>query len=79
VAVVERADPPVGRTKTVEILRGGRAKALLKYAYDSLPGYGDFADWRADDVMASVDALIESGRLRKTGGRYPTLRVAQAA
>ena len=79
VAVVERAEPSIGRTKTVEILRGGRSKALLKYSYDSLPGYGDFADWHADDVLARVDALIESGRLRKTGGRYPTLRVAQAA
>ena len=79
VAVVERAEPSVGRTKTVEILRGGRSKALLKYSYDSLPGYGDFAEWHADDVLSRIDGLIESGRLRKTGGRYPTLRVAQAA
>ena len=79
VSVVERATPPVGRTKTVEILRGGRSKALLKYSYDSLPGYGDFAELRADDLLAEVDALIDSGRLRSTGGRYPTLRVARAA
>jgi ATP-dependent DNA helicase RecQ len=77
--VVERAAPAVGRTKTVEILRGGRSKALLKYSYDALPGYGDFADWRADDVLAEVDALLDSGRLASTGGRYPTLRVARAA
>ncbi len=79
VAVVERAEPSVGRTKTVEILRGGRSKALLKYSHDALPGYGEFADWRADDVLARIDALIDSGRLRSTGGRYPTLRVARAA
>jgi ATP-dependent DNA helicase RecQ len=78
-AVVERAEPSVGRTKTVEILRGGRSKALLKYSYDALPGYGDFADWHADDVLAQVDALIDRGALRKTEGRYPTLRVARAA
>ena len=77
--VVERAEPPVGRTKTVEILRGGRSKALLKYSYDALPGYGDFADWRAEDVLAQVDGLLDTGRLRSTGGRYPTLRVARAA
>ncbi len=76
VAVVERAEPSVGRTKTVEILRGGRSKALLKYSYDSLPGYGDFAEWRAEDVLDEVDALLDAGRLRTTGGRYPTLRVA---
>jgi RecQ family ATP-dependent DNA helicase len=79
VAVVEAAAPSVGRTKTVEILRGGRSKALLKYSYDSLPGYGQFGDWRAADVLAEVDALLDSGRLRSTGGRYPTLRVAEAA
>jgi RecQ family ATP-dependent DNA helicase len=79
VAVVDRAEPAVGRTKTVEILRGGRCKALLKYSYDALPGYGEFADWRADEVLAQVDDLIDSGRLRSTGGRYPTLRVAEAA
>ena len=77
--MVEGAEPSVGRTKTVEILRGGRSKALLKYSYDALPGYGEFAEWRAEDVLAEVDALIDSGRLRSTGGRYPTLRVAQAA
>lgn len=76
VAVVERAEPSVGRTKAVEILRGGRSKALLKYSYDSLPGYGDFAEWRAEDVLGEVDALLDAGRLRSTGGRYPTLRVA---
>ncbi len=78
-AVVGSAAPPVGRTKTVEILRGGRSKALLKYAYDALPGYGEFAEWRADDLLAEVDTLVDAGRLRSTGGRYPTLRVAEAA
>ncbi len=79
VAVVGEAEPSVGRTKTVEILRGGRSKALLERSYDALAGYGEFAEWRADEVLAQVDALIDSGRLRSTGGRYPTLRVAEAA
>ncbi len=79
VTVVASAEPNVGRTKTVEILRGGRSKALLKYGYDSLPGYGEFDDWRADDLLREVDALIDGGRLRSTGGRYPTLRVSERA
>ena len=78
-SVVGDAAPAVGRTKAVEILRGGRSKALLKYSYDELPGYGEFADWRAEDVLARVDALLDAGRLSSTGGRYPTLRVAEAA
>ncbi len=76
VAVVDAASPGVGRTRAVEILRGGRSKVVRKYGYDSLPGYGDFHDWRADDLLAEVDALIDTGRLRSTGGRFPKLKVA---
>ncbi len=73
------AEPAVGRTRVVEILRGGRSKVVLKYSYDALPGYGDFHDWRADELLAEVDGLIGAGRLASTGGRYPKLRPARAA
>ena len=78
VEVVSSADPAVGRTRTVEILRGGRSKVIQKYSYDGLPGYGTFAHLHADEVLARVDALLERGRLRSTGGAYPKL-VAVAA
>ena len=78
VAVVESASPAVGRTRAVEVLRGGRSKVVLKYGYDELPGYGELADWRADDLLAEVDAMIVSGTLRSTGGRFPKLVVAEA-
>jgi RecQ family ATP-dependent DNA helicase len=77
--VVREAEPSVGRTRAVEILRGGRSKVVLKYAYDELPGYGDFHDWRSDDLLREVDALIDGGTLRSTGGRYPKLRVTARA
>jgi ATP-dependent DNA helicase RecQ len=77
--VVESASPSVGRTRAVEILRGGRSKVLLKYGYDELPGYGRFGDWRAEELLAEVDALIDAGSLASTGGRFPKLRVARAA
>jgi ATP-dependent DNA helicase RecQ len=72
-AVVETASPAVGRTRAVEILRGGRSKVVLKYGYDELPGYGEWEGWRADELLAEVDALIEAGTLRSTGGRFPKL------
>ncbi len=78
VAVVESASPAVGRTRAVEILRGGRSKVVLKYGYDELPGYAELNDWRADDLLAEVDALIEAGTLRSTGGRFPKLAVSEA-
>ena len=76
VRVVEEASPSVGRTRAVEILRGGRSKVVAKYGYDELPGYGDFGDWRADDVLDVVDSLLANGRLRSTGGKFPKLEAA---
>jgi ATP-dependent DNA helicase RecQ len=75
-AVVEAAQPAVGRTRAVEILRGGRSKVIEKYSYDGLPLYGTFAHLRGDDVLERVDALLAAGRLRSTGGRFPKLAAA---
>jgi ATP-dependent DNA helicase RecQ len=73
VALVASTTPPVGRTRAVEILRGGRAKALVQHGYDGLPSYGTFDHLTARQLLARVDELIETGRLRTTGGAYPTL------
>ena len=74
--VVVSAAPPVGRTRAVEILRGGRSKVIGQYAYDRLAGYGAFAHLRSGDVLGRVDELLEAGKLRSTGGRFPKLRAA---
>jgi ATP-dependent DNA helicase RecQ len=77
--VVRQAEPAIGRTRTVEVLRGGRSKVVLKNSYDELPGYGEFADWRADELLREVDALIDGGMLRSTGGRFPKLALTARA
>jgi ATP-dependent DNA helicase RecQ len=74
--VVGGAEPPVGRTRAVEILRGGRSKVIAQHAYDGLPGYGTFSWMRSDDVLARVDEMLARGVLRSTGGRFPKLRAA---
>ena len=74
--VVVRASPPVGRTRTVEILRGGRSRAVYDHAYDGLPGYGAYAHLTKADVLACVDGMLVSGALRSTGGRFPKLERA---
>ena len=77
--VVASASPAVGRTGTVEILRGSRSKRMQRNAYDGLPAYGAFAHLRADEVLGRVDELVAERRLRLTGGAYPTLRVGEPA
>ncbi len=76
VDVVVAARPPVGRTRAVEILRGGHSKIVSQYAYDGLTGYGAFAHLRSAEVLGRVDELLQAGSLRSTGGRFPKLRVA---
>ena len=73
---VAAAQPEVGRTRAVEVLRGGRSKVVQKYSYDGLPHYGAYGHLRADAVLERVDALIAAGTLRSTGGRFPKLEVA---
>ncbi|MEA2248891.1 MAG: ATP-dependent helicase RecQ [Solirubrobacteraceae bacterium] len=78
VEVVCAAEPSVGRTRAVEILRGGRSHALRRHSYDGLPLYGSFAHVAADEVLERIDALLADGRLSSTGGAYPRLRAAGA-
>jgi len=74
--VVASAEPEVGRTRAVEILRGGRSKVVVKYSYDGLPHYGAWSHLAAAAVLERVDALLAAGTLRSTGGRFPKLEVA---
>ena len=76
VEVVALARPSLGRTRAVEVLRGGRSKVLLKHGWDGLPHYGTFGHLAGDTVLARVDALLDAGTLTKTDGRYPVLEAA---
>jgi ATP-dependent DNA helicase RecQ len=74
--VVRGASPGVGRTRAVEILRGGGSKVIRQNSYDGLPGYGTFAHLSSNEVLGRVDELLQAGRLRSTGGRFPKLKAA---
>jgi ATP-dependent DNA helicase RecQ len=76
VEVVALARPSLGRTRAVEVLRGGRSKVLLKHGWDGLPHYGTFGHLSGHDVLQRVDALLQAGTITSTGGRYPVLEAA---
>ena len=61
IEVVAAASPPVGRTRAVEILRGGRSKVVRKYGYDELPRYGELHDWRAPELLAASTSCSTRG------------------
>jgi len=79
VELVLSARPSVGRTRAVEILRGGRSKVVVANSYDSLELYGAFAHLSSAETLDHVDRLIERGVLRSTGGRFPKLALAPGA
>ena len=64
----------MGRTRAVEILRGGRCKVVSKYAYDELPGYGEWNEWRADELLGEVDAMLAAGVDPLDGRQVPEAR-----
>ena len=76
VEVVALARPSLGRTRAVEVLRGGRSKVLLKHGWDGLPNYGAFGHMAGKAVLERVDALLEAGTIRSSGGHYPVLEAA---
>ena len=76
VEVVALARPSLGRTRAVEVLRGGRSKVLLKHGWDGLPHYGTFGHLSGPSVLERVDALLEAGTLKSSGGHYPVLEAA---
>ena len=79
VELVATARPSVGRTRAVEVLRGGRSKVVVQNGYDSLELYGAFAHLSNAETLARVDQLIERGLLRSTGGRFPKLALSRQA
>jgi len=73
---VDETGGRVGRTRIVQILRGSRGRALVTAGHDRLDSYGMLTTLSADEALAAVDALIESGALELTSGPYPLVRRA---
>jgi ATP-dependent DNA helicase RecQ len=75
-AVVGAARPSIGRSRVADVLRGSRAKVVLRNSWDGLPDYGSCAHLSTKALLARIDALLEAGRLESTSGPYPVLRAA---
>jgi ATP-dependent DNA helicase RecQ len=76
-SVVGSARPAIGRAHVADVLRGSRAKAVLRRSWDGLPDYGACAHLPAAAVLERVDALVEDGRLVAEDGGRSVLRRAE--
>ena len=63
-----------GRGDPARRAQQGGAQVRLRRA----SGLRRLHDWRSDDLLREVDALIDGGMLRSTGGRFPKLALTAA-
>lgn len=47
-----------GRTSLAKILKGSRAKKILKLEFDHSPAYGDFSHLTVEEITARIDWAI---------------------
>ncbi len=66
---------PVGRVRLAQILKGSRARDVLRMGYDRHKFHGKLAHLTQERVTAVVDALVEKRYLKLTGDRLPILTV----
>ena len=77
VEVVALARPALGRTRAVEVLRGGRSKVLLKHGWDGLPHYGTFGHLASGRRCSSASTpCSRPARSSRAAGHYPVLEAA---
>jgi hypothetical protein len=66
-AILRGADELIasgGRSLLVKILKGSRAKDVLRLELDHCPVYGYFHDLSADEVLARIDRVIIDGYMK---------------
>lgn len=67
----------VGRTTIAQVLAGSKAKKIVEKKLDKVAAYGQFSHIKVDDILLSIDKLVEEGKLRVIPGMYPKLVVAR--
>ena len=70
---IYRCKIQVGKGKLVQILRGSKAKDILKFKHNSNVYYGRLAGFRQDDICALIEQLIILRYIKVIGSRYPIL------
>ncbi|MEM7410860.1 MAG: ATP-dependent DNA helicase RecQ [Myxococcota bacterium] len=72
-AAVDRLSRPVGKGNLARALRGSKAKSLSRGGLLSMPEYGNLAHHSEASIVAAITRLLDDGRLKRTGQKYPTV------
>jgi ATP-dependent DNA helicase RecQ len=72
---VRRLPRSVGSEKITQILKGSKAKDILKFGYDKCTYYGRLAVFSLIELKNMVNQLLETGYLKVIGGEFPVLHL----
>ncbi|GAC1446239.1 MAG: hypothetical protein NVSMB56_03060 [Pyrinomonadaceae bacterium] len=72
-ACAARMEGRFGKAMLAATLRGSRSAKITQANLDKLSTYGILSDMTQDEIIPYIDALINAGCLRATGGTYPTI------
>lgn len=64
-----------GRSGIVKVLSGSKSKLITRFELEETPFYGQLSEFAQEEIMAFIDQMIETDRLRVLKGDYPILVV----
>ncbi len=76
-SAVGRLDGQFGRARIGELLKGSRSKGILSAHLERHRCYGLLSNWRLEDIVRWLDALIRDGSILPSDGSYPTLGLSE--
>lgn len=76
---VRRMRERFGITLTAQVLKGSKAKRVLKMGFDSLPTYGLLRSHSEKEITHRIRVLAAEGYLRLSEDEYPTLSLTPSA
>jgi hypothetical protein len=70
---IRRLKIRVGREKIAQILKGSKAKDILRFGYDKNSYYGRLSVFQQSEIEEMIDQLLNMNHLKVIGGKYPVL------
>jgi ATP-dependent DNA helicase RecQ len=64
-----------GKTMTIDILKGSKAKKIKDFSFDQLPSYNQLNNKSKEEIGLIIDFLIDKKYLRISGNKYPVIKL----
>ncbi len=72
---IRRLQWDIGKEKIAQILKGSKARDILRYGYNKHVYYGKLAVFSITEIKLIIEQLLEMDYIKVIGGEYPVLRL----